>query len=136
MQDMIGGRLDYICEQISTAFPQIESGMVKAIAILGPDRVSVLPNVPAAKEAGLSQLDCGSWSAVVLPPKAPEAIVRRLNKAASEAVDTPSVRERLQAVGVTIVPAERRSPEYLATYIPSEIEKWAGPIKASGVSGE
>jgi tripartite-type tricarboxylate transporter receptor subunit TctC len=136
MQDMIGGRLDYICEQISTAFPQIESGMVKAIAILGPDRVSVLPNLPAAKESGLSQLDCGSWSAVVLPPKAPETIVRRLNKAASEAVDTPSVRERLQAVGVTIVPAERRSPEYLATYIPSEIEKWAGPIKASGVSGE
>jgi len=136
MQDMIGGRLDYICEQISTAFPQIESGMVKAIAILGPDRVSVLPNLPAAKEAGLWQLDCGSWSAVVLPPKAPETIVRRLNKAASEAVDTPSVRERLQAVGVTIVPTERRSPEYLATYIPSEIEKWAGPIKASGVSGE
>jgi tripartite-type tricarboxylate transporter receptor subunit TctC len=136
MQDMIGGRLDYICEQISTAFPQIESGMVKAIAILGPDRVSVLPNLPAAKESGLSQLDCGSWSAVVLPPNAPEAIVRRLNKAASEAVDTASVRERLQAVGVTIVPPERRSPEYLAKYIPSEIEKWAGPIKASGVSGE
>jgi tripartite-type tricarboxylate transporter receptor subunit TctC len=136
MQDMIGGRLDYICEQISTAFPQIESGMVKAIAILGPDRVSVLPNLPAAKEFGLSQLDCSSWSALVLPPRAPEAIVRRLNKAAGEAVDTPSVRERLQAVGVTIVPPERRSAEYLAKYIPSEIEKWAGPIKASGVSGE
>jgi len=136
MQDMIGGRLDYICEQISTAFPQIESGMVKAIAILGPDRVSVLPNLPAAKESGLPQLDCGSWSALVLPPKAPEAIVRRLNKAAGDAVNTPSIRERLQAVGVTIVPPERRSPEYLAKYIPSEIEKWAGPIKASGVSGE
>jgi len=136
MQDLIGGRLDYMCEQISTAFPQIEAGAVKGIAILGPERVPVLPNLPAAKEAGLNDFDCGAWSAVVLPLNTPDAIVRRLNKAAGEAVDTPAVRERLSAVGVTVVSPERRSPEYLAKFIPAEIEKWAGPIKASGVSGE
>ena len=53
-----------------------------------------------------------------------------------DAVDTPSVRERLSAVGVTVVGPDRRAPEYLAKFIPSEIEKWAGPIKASGVQGE
>jgi len=136
MQDLIGGRLDYMCEQISTAFPQIEAGAVKGIAILGPERVPVLPNLPAAKEAGLNDFDCGAWSAVVLPLNTPDAIVRRLNKAAGEAVDTPAVRERLSAVGVTVVSPERRSPEYLAKFIPAEIEKWAGPIKASGVSGD
>jgi len=136
MQDLIGGRLDYMCEQISTAFPQIEAGAVKGIAILGPERVPVLPNLPAAKEAGLNDFDCGAWSAVVLPLGAPDAIVRRLNKAAGEAIDTPAVRERLSAVGVTVVAPERRSSEYLAKFIPAEIEKWAGPIKASGVSGE
>jgi tripartite-type tricarboxylate transporter receptor subunit TctC len=136
MQDMIGGRLDYMCEQISTAFPQIEGGTVKALAVLGLDRVSVLPNLPTAQEQGLPNFDCGAWSAVVLPPRTPDAIVRRLNKAGSDAVDTPSVRERLAAVGVTVIPPQRRSPEYLAKYIPSEIAKWAGPIKASGVSGE
>jgi tripartite-type tricarboxylate transporter receptor subunit TctC len=135
MQDLIGGRLDYMAEQISTAFPQIESGAVKAIVMLGPDRVSVLPNLPSAKEAGLGDFDCGAWAALVLPLHAPEAIVRKLNKAASETIDTPWVRERLASVGVSIIPPERRSPEYLAKFIPAEIKKWEGPIKASGVSG-
>ncbi len=136
MQDLIGGRLDYMCEQISTAFPQIEAGAVKAIAILGLDRVPVLPSLPTAHEQGLAGFDCSAWSAVVLPKGTPDAIVRRLNRAASETIDTPSVRERLEAVGVTVVAPERRSPEYLARFIPSEVEKWAGPIKASGVTGE
>jgi tripartite-type tricarboxylate transporter receptor subunit TctC len=136
MQDMIGGRLDYMCEQISTAFPQINASAVKGLAILGPERVSVLPQLPAAKEVGLGDFDCGAWSAIVLPLNTPDAIVRKLNKAASEAIDTPSVKARLAEVGVTVVSPDRRSPEYLAKFIPAEIAKWAGPIKASGVSGE
>jgi tripartite-type tricarboxylate transporter receptor subunit TctC len=136
MQDMIGGRLDYMCEQISTAFPQIQAGAVKGIAILGPDRVSVLPNLPSVKEAGLGNFDCGAWSALVMPLKTPDAIVRKLNKAAGETIDTPVVRERLAGVGVTVVAPERRSPEFLAKFIPAEIAKWAGPIKASGVSAD
>jgi len=125
-----------MAEQISTAVQQIDGGTVKGIAILGPDRVPVLPKLPSAKEAGLNDFDCGAWAALVLPLKTPDAIVRRLNKAAGEAIDTPSTRERLAGLGVTTVATERRSPEYLGKYIPAEIEKWAGPIKASGVSGE
>jgi tripartite-type tricarboxylate transporter receptor subunit TctC len=136
MQDLIGGRLDYMCEQISTALPQIEAGAVKGIAVLGPDRVSVLPNMASAREGGLGDFDCGTWSALVMPLNTPDAIVRRLNKAASAAIDTPAVKTRLAEVGVTVVPPERRSPEFLAKFIPVEIEKWAGPIKASGVSGD
>jgi tripartite-type tricarboxylate transporter receptor subunit TctC len=136
MQDLIAGRLDYMAEQISTAVQQIDAGTVKGIAILGPERVPVLPKLQSAKEAGLNDFDCGAWAALVLPLKTPDAIVRRLNKAAGEAIDTPSTRERLAGLGVTTVATERRSPEYLGKYIPAEIEKWAGPIKASGVSGE
>ncbi len=136
MQDLIAGRLDYMAEQISTAVQQIDAGTVRGIAILGPDRVPVLPKLQSAKEAGLGDFDCGAWAALVLPLKTPDAIVRRLNKAAGEAIDTPSTRERLAGLGVTTVATERRSPEYLGKYIPAEIEKWAGPIKASGVSGE
>ena len=136
MQDLIAGRLDYMAEQISTAFPQIEADTVKAIAMMGPNRVSVLPDLPSAKEGGLTDFDCGAWAALVLPLKTPDAIVRKLNKAASDTIDSPVVRERFAAVGVTIIPPEHRSPEYLAKYIPSEIEKWAGPIKASGATGE
>ena len=136
MQDLIAGRLDYMCEQISTAVQQIDAGTVKGIAILGPDRVPVLPKLQSAKEAGLGDFDCGAWAALVLPLNTPDAIVRKLNKAAGEAIDTPMVRERYAGLGVTVAPPARRSAEYLAKYIPAEIEKWAGPIKASGVSGE
>jgi tripartite-type tricarboxylate transporter receptor subunit TctC len=136
MQDMIGGRLDYMLEQISTAFPQIESGNVKALAMMGLDRVSVLPKLPTAHEQGLTNFDCSAWSALVLPLHTPDAIVRRLQKASSEALDMPALVKSLSAVGVTVVAPERRTPEYLAKFIPSEIEKWAGPIKAAGVQGE
>jgi tripartite-type tricarboxylate transporter receptor subunit TctC len=133
MQDLIGGRLDYMCEQISTAVPQVQGGKVKALALLGPERVAVLPDLPAMRENGFPELDCGAWSAFVVPKGTPDAIVRRFARAASETVDSAAVRERLAKVGVTIVPAERRSPEYLAKYIPAEIARWAAPIKASGV---
>ena len=134
MQDVIGGRIDYVCEQISTAFPLIQSGAVKAIATLGPDRVPVLANIPTAHESGVDGLDCGSWSAFVFPKGTPDAIVRRLAKATSEAVDTPAVRERFEGVGVTVVPPERRSPEYLARFVASELAKWAGPMRAAGLN--
>jgi tripartite-type tricarboxylate transporter receptor subunit TctC len=136
MQDLITGRLDYICEQISTAVPQIQAGTVKAIAILGPDRVSVLPGLASARESGLDDFDCSAWTALAFPKGTPDVIVHRLARAASEAVDTPSVRERLESIGVSVVAPSRRSPEYLAKFIVSEIEKWMVPIKASGIQAQ
>jgi tripartite-type tricarboxylate transporter receptor subunit TctC len=136
MQDLIGGRLDYVCEQISTAVPQIQAGNVKAIVILGPERVPVLPDVPAAREQGLADFDCGAWTALAFPKGTPDPIVRRLARAASEALDTPSVRDRLAAVGVNVVAPERRSPEYLAKFIGAEIKKWGDLIKMSGIRAD
>jgi tripartite-type tricarboxylate transporter receptor subunit TctC len=136
MQDLIGGRIDFIAEQISTALPQIQGDAVKAIATLGLDRAPGLENLPTAQELGLSGLDCGSWASLSLPKGTPDAIVRRLAKASNDAVETPAVRERFKSIGVTIPAAERRTPEYLAKFVPSEIERWAGPIKASGASAD
>jgi tripartite-type tricarboxylate transporter receptor subunit TctC len=136
MQDLIGGRIDYICEQISTALPQIQGGVVKAIVTLGLDRAPGLENLPTAQEQGLSGLDCGSWGSFSFPKGTPAAIVQRLAKATSDAVDTPAVRERFKSLGVTIPAPERRGPEYLTKFVPSEIERWAGPIKASGASAD
>jgi tripartite-type tricarboxylate transporter receptor subunit TctC len=134
MQDLLAGRIDFMCEQISTAFPQIQSGAVKAIATLGPARPPVLPELPTAQEQGLLDLDCSTWSAFVFPKGTPESIVRRLAEATSEVVDTPLVRERFASVGVTVAAPERRSPEYLVRFIPRELQKSAAPIAASGAS--
>ena len=136
MQDLIGGRIDFVAEQISTALPQIQGNTVKAIATLGLDRAPGLEQLPTAQELGLAALDCGSWASLSLPKGTPEEIVRRLAKAANEAVETAAVRERFKSIGVTIPPPERRTPDYLVKFVPSEIERWAGPIKASGASEE
>jgi tripartite-type tricarboxylate transporter receptor subunit TctC len=125
-----------MCEQISTAFSQIQSGAVKAIVTLGPARAPVLPELPTAQEQGLADLDCSTWSALVFPKGTPDAIVQRLAAATSAVVDTPLVRDRFASVGVTVAAPERRSPEYLSRFIRSELDKWAGPIAASGASAD
>lgn len=136
MQDLIAGRLDFVCEQISTAVSQIEGGTVKGIAVLGQGRVPVLPNLATAKEHGLADLDCNSWSALLFPKGTPDAIVQRVARATAEVVETASVRERLEQAGVTIPQADRRSSQYLAAFIKEEIAKWATVIKAAGIAEE
>ena len=131
MQDLQGGRIDYLCEIISTAKPQIDGGTVKGIAIMTKERSPALPDLKTADEQGIP-MEAYTWNAIFLPKGAPANIVKVLADAASQAVDTPAVKERLAGLGAVVVANDRRSPEYLAKFVKSEIEKWAAPIKASG----
>jgi tripartite-type tricarboxylate transporter receptor subunit TctC len=133
MQDLIAGRVDYMCDSPSTSMPQIESKMIKAIATTGQQRAASLLNVPTALEQGLN-FDVTSWQGLFMPKGTPEPIVRRLTQAISEVLDSPSVRDRFEAIGENVIPSERRGPEYFKKFLASEIEKWAAPIKKSGVS--
>jgi len=136
MQDLQGGRIDYLGEIVSTAKPQIDGGTVKAIAIMTKERSPALPNVPTGLEQGTPNLEAYTWNALFLPKDAPAEVVKKLHDATVEAMKTPSVRERLEALGAVVVPEERATPEYLGQYVKSEIDKWAAPIKASGVTVE
>jgi tripartite-type tricarboxylate transporter receptor subunit TctC len=134
MHDLISGQTDFFCEALPTALPQIQSNTVKAMAILTRNRAPVLPNLPTAQEQGLADFEAYTWFAFFLPRSTPEAIVRRLYEATVEATKTPSIRERLEGLGATLVAPERMTTEYLGEFVRSEIEKWAVPIKAAGVS--
>jgi tripartite-type tricarboxylate transporter receptor subunit TctC len=134
MQDLQGGRIDYLCEIITTAKPQVDGGTVKALAIFDKQRSQALPNLPTAAEQGTQNLEAYTWNAIFLPKNAPEAVVKKLNDAALQAMHTPAVRERLQGLGAQIVSDDRATPQYLGGFLKSEIEKWAAPIKAAGVS--
>jgi tripartite-type tricarboxylate transporter receptor subunit TctC len=131
MQDLQGGRIDFLCEVASTAKPQIDGGTVKAIAMLTKQRSPALPNVPTAIEQGL-EVQAYTWNAIFLPKGAPDAIVARLHDAVLGAMHTPAVKDRLQGLGAMIVSDDRATPQYLGGFVKSEIEKWAVPIKASG----
>jgi tripartite-type tricarboxylate transporter receptor subunit TctC len=133
MQDLIAGRVDYMCDSPSTSLPQVEANLVKAIATTGHQRSASLPKVPTAKEQGLN-FEVNSWQGLFLPRGTPVPVVRRLTQAINETLDTPSVRERFEGIGENVIPAERRGPEYFARFVAEEIARWGGPIKASGVS--
>jgi tripartite-type tricarboxylate transporter receptor subunit TctC len=136
MQDLIGRRIDYLCEVVSTAKPQIDGGKVKPIAIMTKQRSPALPDVPTGLEQGVDKLEAYTWNAIYLPKGAPEAIIKKLHDAALDAMHTPAVKEGLAKLGAVIVTDDRSTPEYLAQFTKSEIDKWAGPIKASGVTVE
>jgi len=135
MQDLQGGRIDYLCEIIATAKPQIDGGTVKGIAIMTKERSPVLPNLPTAAEQGLN-VQAYTWSALFLPKGAPANAVKKLNDAAVAAINTPAVRERMKALGATVAKPDQQSPEWLGKFVVSEIKKWEAPIKASGVSAD
>jgi len=135
MQDLIGGRIDYLCEIISTAKPQIDGGRVRALAIMTKERSPVEPNLPTTLEQGLD-VQAYTWNAIYLPKGAPADVVKKLNEAAIAAMTTPAVRDRLESIGAMVVAPDRRSPEYLGKFTADEIKKWEAPIKSSGVSVE
>jgi tripartite-type tricarboxylate transporter receptor subunit TctC len=136
MQDLIGGRTDYMCATIQTGAAQANQGSVKPIAIMGPNRVPIIPNVRTTGEQGLQGVESSVWNAYFLPKGAPDPIVRKLNKAMSDALDDPIMSKRLEELGLEIAPPERRTPEYLAKFLPQEIERWAKPILAAGISAD
>jgi tripartite-type tricarboxylate transporter receptor subunit TctC len=134
MQDLMAGRIDYFCALAAAAMPQLAANSMRPLALMTRNRSPLLPNLATAHEQGLTDFDATFWSAFFLPKDTPAAIVHRLNAAAVEMMNTPSVQERLKTAGVTVVAAERRSPAYLKTFLDGEIDRWAAAIKASGVS--
>jgi tripartite-type tricarboxylate transporter receptor subunit TctC len=133
MQDLIAGRIDYICEITSTGAPHVRGGTVKALATLSMARARVFPDLLTADEQGLKGFDADGWNAFFYPKGTPDAIVRRLAGATNEVLDMPGVSERLEEAGLIVPPPSRRTPEHLAALVKSELVKWGPPVKASGV---
>jgi tripartite-type tricarboxylate transporter receptor subunit TctC len=136
IQDMLGGRLDYMCDTIQTGAQLARQGSLKPIAVLAEKRVAIIPEVPTAAEQGLPGVEASVWNAFFLPKGTPDAIVRRLNAAVNASLESPALRKRLEELGLEIVPPERRTPEYLARFLPEDIARWAKPIRAAGISAD
>ena len=134
MGELQAGRIDYLCEIMSTAKPHIDAGTIRSLAIFNTERSKALPDIPTAEEQGTKGLIAYTWNAIFLPKGTPKEIVERLNKAAVEAIGTPAVAKKLAGLGAQVTSGEATTPDYLAKLVKSEIEKWSVPIKASGVS--
>jgi tripartite-type tricarboxylate transporter receptor subunit TctC len=133
-QDLMGGRLDYMCSTIQTGAALAAQGMVKGIAVMSPHRVNIIPDLPTTGEQGLPGVEASVWNAFFLPPGAPDPIVRTLNRAMSDALDDATVSKRLEDLGLEIVAPERRTPEYLAKFVPEEVARWTKVVQAAGIT--
>src|SRR5882672_8378101 len=129
MNALVGGQVDYMCDQIVNAVPQVNGGAIKAYAIATPERNPSLPNVPTTTEAGLPAFQAQAWNAIFAPKGTPAAVVARLNEAIVKALEDEAVRKRLLDLGSVIPAPADRSPEALAGLVKSEIEKWTPVLK-------
>ena len=134
MIDLIAGRIDYWCPFSTTAMPQINGDTIKPLAMFALQRLEVLPNLLTAHEQGLANFEASTWNAMFAPKGTPQPIVQKLQDATVQAVATAAVAPRLRELGMSAAPPDRRSPEFLAKFVESEIAKWAIPIKAAGIS--
>ena len=134
MQDLLGGRIDYMCDTIQTGVEQARSGTVKGIAVMAHQRVPIIAELATTGEQGLQGVEATVWNAFFFPKGTPAPIVQRMNKALGDMVERPAVKERLETLGLVIVPPEQRTTDYLAKLLPKEIERWGAVIKAAGIS--
>jgi tripartite-type tricarboxylate transporter receptor subunit TctC len=132
MHDLIGGRLDFVCEIAVTAVPNIKAGNVKALANLSALRSAALPDLQTAGEQGLPSVEVYTWAALFAPKATPAPVVAKLQAATVAAMDSPGLRNQLAGLAATLVAPERRSSEYLAGFVKSEIAKWGEAIRAGG----
>jgi len=131
MNALVGGQVDYMCDQIVNAVPQVNAGTIKAYAIGTPQRNPALANVPTSAEAGLPAFQASAWNALFAPKGTPQPIVDKLSAALDKALSDETTRKRLLELGSDIPEGPRRGQQPLAALVKSEIEKWTPVIKAA-----
>lgn len=136
LNDLVGGQVDYMCDQIVNLVEQINGGAIKAYAIATAERSPVLANVPTTKEAGMPEYQVSAWNAVFAPKGTPKEVVAKLNAALSAALDDPATRKRLLDLGSVIPDQKGRTPEALAALVSSEVARWTPILKAAGAAAQ
>jgi len=136
LNDLVGGQVDYMCDQIVNLVEQINGGAIKAVAIATAERSPVLPAVPTTKEGGLPDYQVSAWNAVFAPKGVSRDIVTKLNAALGAALDDGATRKRLLDLGSVIPDGRGRSPEALGELVASEVARWTPILKAAGAVGQ
>jgi tripartite-type tricarboxylate transporter receptor subunit TctC len=129
MNALVAGQVDYMCDQIVNAVPQINGGTIKAYAVATAERNPSLPNVPTTTEAGLPAFQAQAWNAIFAPKGTPADVVAKLNAAIVKALDDEGVRKRLLDLGSVIPAAADRTPAALGTLVKNEVAKWTPVLK-------
>ena len=134
MNDLMGGHIDYLCEQAVVMVPAIQGDKVRGIVVAGNERLAAIPNVPTSKEAGAADFQLNIWSAVYAPKGTPKEIIAKLAAALDKALDEPATKEKLGNLGGTVPPKADRGPDHLRKTVASDIPRWAPILKEAAAA--
>jgi tripartite-type tricarboxylate transporter receptor subunit TctC len=133
MNDLLGGQVDFMCDQTTNTTQQIKSGKVKVYAVTSPKRVPSLPDIATLDELGLKGFNVGIWHALYAPKGTPKAAIDKLSAALQEALKDDTVKKRFADLGAEAYPTDKATPAALRVFLKSEIDKWGPIIKKAGV---
>ena len=133
MTDLLGGQVNFMCDQTTNTTSQIKGGKVKVYGVTSKTRVASLPDVPTMDEAGFKDFEVGIWHGMWAPKATPKAIIDKLNAALNEALNNDDLKKKFADLGTAPEPVERRKPEVLRAFLPAEIAKWGPIIKKAGI---
>ena len=134
LQDVIADRIDYMCATIQSGAVQARQGTVKGIAVMAPKRAAIIPNLATTGEQGLAGVEATVWNGFFFPKGTPKPIVDKMHKAVEAMISRPEIRQKLEALGLEILPPEQRTPAYLAQFLKNDIARWGKVITAAGIS--
>jgi len=132
MNDLLGGQVDFMCDQTTNTTGQINGGKVKAFGVTSKKRVPSLPNIPTLEEQGLKGFEVVVWHGLYVPKGTPKPVVDRLTAALQVAVKDPDFGANLAKLGAEPVAPSRATPESLRKRLKSEIDQWGPIIKKAG----
>jgi tripartite-type tricarboxylate transporter receptor subunit TctC len=132
MNDLMGGHVDFMCDQTTTALPQVLGGTIKAIAILGDRTLPQIPNVATAASAGYPSVNVRSWNAIFVPKSTPAPVRRRLNEALRAALSDPELVRQMKEVGVDLPEGADLEPGAVSTLITQGLERDVPALRARG----
>lgn len=127
--DLIGGQVQYMFDNMPSAWPHVAAGKLRALAVTTAERSSTAPEMPTMQESGFPTYDVSSWFGIIAPRGTPPEIVNKLNAVTLDALAKPAIQSRLLELGA--VPA-KTTPAQFADFIKSEVDSWAKVVKASG----
>ena len=136
MTDLISGTVDLLVVQGAVALPQIRAGKIKALANLSATRSASMPDIPTADETGVPGLYVSGWFGFFAPKGTPKDLIARLNAATVEALADPAIQKRFTELGLDVAPREQQTPEGLAAFQKTEIDKWWPIIKSAGIGAQ
>ena len=133
LTDLVGGQVDFMCDQTTNTTGQIQGGEVKAYAVTTPERVASLPDLPTTEEAGLPEVQVGVWHGLYVPADTPDEVVQALTAALQVALQDQNVIDSLADLGAAPVSQERATPEAHTEHLQSQTDVWGPIIEAAGV---